>query len=229
VTGDVGFLRGAWIVFRTDVRIELRTGDATVTSLLFAALVLVVAAFGLTGSADRPAALAPAAFWIAISLAANLGVVRSWTRERDEAALDALLLSPIPRASILAGKAAVVAASLGIVEVALAIPAAMLFGTPVPPEAIWILPAAALATFGIAVLGTLFGSMVVGGTSRDLLVGLTVYPLLVPLFLGAVEITGKALSGAPFPEMSGWMALLAVFDAVVAGGALWLFDHLVQE
>ncbi|MDI7266614.1 MAG: heme exporter protein CcmB [Myxococcota bacterium] len=227
--GDVGLLRGAWLVFRTDARLELRTLDATITSLLFAGLVLAVAAFGLAGSADRPAALAPAAFWIAVSLAANLAVVRSWTRERDDGALDSLLLAPIPRASILAGKAAAVAAVLAVVEAALAIPAVVLFGVDVPATAVWIIPAAGLATVGIALVGALFGAMVAGGASRDLLVGIAIYPLLVPLFLGAVELSGRALAGAGFSELSDWLALMAAFDLAVGGAAFWLFDQVVRE
>jgi heme exporter protein B len=217
------------LVLGVDLRLERRTGEATITALLFAGLVLVVAAFALAESGAEPAAAGPAAFWIAVGLSANLAVVRSWTRERDDAALDGLLLSPVPRAAILAGKTASLAATLFVVEMVLVAPALLFFRVPVPATAAWILPAAILATVGIAVVGSLFGAMVAGGSSADLLVGVAVYPLLVPLFLGVVEVSRVALQGGGWVEVSGWTLLLLVFDLAVGAGALWLFGHVIEE
>jgi len=224
-----GFLRTAWLVLRNDMRIERRTGEALITALLFAALVLVVSAFALAESGAEPAAVGPAAFWIAVGLSANLAVVRSWTRERDDAALDGILLAPVPRSAVLAGKTAGLAGLLLAIELVLAAPTALFFRLPLPVEALWILPAALLATLGIAVVGSLFGAMVVGGSSADLLVGVAVYPLLVPLFLGVVEVSRAALLGGGWAEVSGWTLLLVSFDVALGGGALWLFGHVVEE
>ena len=224
-----GFLRTAWLVLRNDLRIERRTGEALITALLFAALVLVVSAFALAESGAEPAAVGPAAFWIAVGLSANLAVVRSWTRERDDAALDGILLAPVPRSAILAGKTVGLAGMLLAIELVLAAPAVLFFRLPLPLAALWILPAALLATLGIAVVGSLFGAMVVGGASADLLVGVAVYPLLVPLFLGVVEVSRAALLGGGWPEVSGWTLLLVSFDVALGGGALWLFGHVVEE
>jgi len=223
------FWRTTWLVLRNDLRIERRTGEATVTALLFAALVLVVAAFALAESGADPAAAGPAAFWIAVGLSANLAVVRAWTRERDDAALDGILLAPVPRAAILAGKTAGLAVTLLLIELALAAPATLFFHVSFDSAALWILPAALLGTLGIALVGSLFGAMVVGGTSADLLVGVAVYPLLVPLFLGVVEVSRAALLGGGWTEVSGWTLLLVAFDASVGAGALWLFGHVIEE
>jgi heme exporter protein CcmB len=224
-----GFLQTAWLVLNTDLRIEKRTGEATITALLFAALVLVIGAFALAESGAEPAAAGPALFWIAVGLSANLAVVRSWSRERDDAAFDGLLLAPVPRSAVLAGKTIGLAATLLVIEAALVLPAILFFRLPVLPTAGWILPAALLATLGIALLGSLFGAMVVGGTSADLLVGVAVYPLLVPLFLGIVEVSRAALLGGGWDEVSGWTLLLLAYDVAVGGGALWLFGHVVEE
>jgi heme exporter protein B len=225
----VGFARATWIVFRTDLRLELRARDATTTSLLFGTLVLVVASFALAEAGADPAATGSAAYWIAVGLGANLALVRSWTRERDDAALDGLLLAPIPRAAILAGKALALAGVLAVVEIALALPLLVLFRLRIPAEALWILPAALLATLGIAILGSLFGAAVAGGPVADLLVGIAVYPLLVPLFLGAVEISRAALAGGSWQDVSGWLLVLGTFDVVLGGAALWLFRHVIDE
>lgn len=224
-----GFLRAASLVLRKDILLERRCGETTVPALLFGALVLVLLAFALTEGGGEATWAGPAAFWLAVGLSANLAVVRAWSHEREERALDALRLAPIPPAAILAGKALAVALSLLVVETALAAPAVAFFRLPLAPCAAWILPAALLATLGIALVGSVFGAMVAGGTRADLLVGVAVYPLLVPLFLGAIEVSRAALAGGGWPDVAGWTALLAVFDAALGAGALWLFGFLLEE
>ncbi|MBN1773044.1 MAG: heme exporter protein CcmB [Deltaproteobacteria bacterium] len=224
-----GFLRAATLVLRKELRLERRTGDTTLTALLFGALVLVVAAFALAEVGAEPAAVGPAVFWIAVGLSANLAVVRGWARERDEDALDGLRLAPVPPAAILVGKALGLAAALFVVELVLALPTVVFFRLPVPGSVVWVVPAALLATLGIAVVGTLFGAMALGGSAAEMLIGVAVYPLLVPLFLGVVEVSRAALSGGGWSDVAGWTLLLAAFDAGVGAGALWLFGPLLEE
>jgi heme exporter protein B len=225
----VGFLRAAWIVAAGDLRLERRTGEASVAALLFGALVLVLAAFLWSGLGADKASAASAAYWVSVGLAAHLAVLRSWTRERDDGALDGLLLAPIPRAAILAGKSAAVAIILLGIEAVLAVPALLLFDAPVPATAGWVVAAIVPATAGIAVLGSLFGAMAAGRSSADLLVGVAVYPLLTPLFLGAAEITRSLLQGGGPAEVSGWFAILAGLDLVLGATAFRLFGHLVED
>lgn len=224
-----GLLRGAVAVLRLELLLERRTGEATLSALLFAALVLVVSAFAVSGTGAVPAAAAAAGYWIAVGLSAQLAVVRSWTRDRDDGALDGLRLAPLRPASVLLGKTLALAGILLVVEAALALPTLVLFGPRVPLEAAWILPAALLATLGIAVVGSLFGAMVTAGSSAELLVGVAVYPLLIPLFLGAVEVTRSALLGGGFDEIAGWLAVLAALDLILGGAALATFGPAVEE
>jgi heme exporter protein B len=224
-----GFARAVGLLLRKELRLERRTGEATLSALLFATLVLVIAAFALAETGAEPAAVGSAAFWIAVGLSANLAIVRGWTRERDDDAVDGLRLAPVPPAAVLAGKALALAATLLAVELVLALPTALFFRLPLPETALWLLPAAVLATLGIAVVGTLFGAMAVGGSGAELLIGLAVYPLLVPLFLGVVEVSRAALLGGGWPEVAGWTLLLAAFDVGVGAGALWLFGSLLEE
>jgi heme exporter protein CcmB len=222
------FARAALAVLRLDLRLERRAGDALLPALLFGALVLVLGGFALTGRSDEPIAAAAGCYWIAVALAGQLAVTRQWSREREDAAFDGLLLSPAPRAALLAGRAGALALGLVAVEAALALPALLLFRLDPGPEALWILPAALLAALGFAVIATLFGAMALAGSAADLLIGTAVFPLLIPPLLGAIEVTRSTLEGGGPPPL-GWLALLIVFDLITAAGALWLFGHVVEE
>jgi len=224
-----GFFHATRRVARKDLLLERRCGEVTLPALLFGALVLLIGAFALAEEGEDATTAGCATFWIAVGLSANLAVVRAWARERDDGALDALRLAPIPPASILAGKTLSLAASLLVVEVALAAPAVVFFRLPLAPSAAWLLPAAFLATFGIALVGSLFGAMTVVGSPGERLIGVAVYPLLVPLFLGVVEVSRAALSGGGWADVADWTLLLGVFDVAIGGGALWLFGLLLEE
>ena len=80
-----------------DIRAELRSRTALLTALVFAALVLVVFIFARDPTALAATALAPSALWVTFALAATVAMNRAFTVERENSALDGVLLAPISR------------------------------------------------------------------------------------------------------------------------------------
>src|SRR5258706_5495448 len=100
-----GWLRQVGIVYRKDLAIEAVTGEVTVTSGFFALLVVVLASLSFFGGPASARSVAAGTIWLSLAFAAVLSLGKSWQRERDEAALDGLLVSPLSRSAIFAGKA----------------------------------------------------------------------------------------------------------------------------
>src|SRR3954469_1262194 len=100
-----GWLRQVIVVYRKDLAIEAATGEVTVTSGFFALLVVVLASLSFFGGPTSARNVAAGTVWISLSFAAVLSLGKSWQRERDESALDGLLVSPLSRSAIFAGKA----------------------------------------------------------------------------------------------------------------------------
>ena len=229
------FLRGTLVVLAKDLRIEASTREIVVTAGYFAALVAIMASLAFATGPETTTRVAPGALWLAIVFASILALGRSWQREREESALLGLLVSPVPRAAIWCGKAVGVLGFVLAVEVVVVPLVALLFHVDLPrvigPLAVVML----LGTVGVAATGTLFGAMTVRTRARELLLATVLFPLLSPALLASVaatrEIFYASMSGQPvdMSEVSDWLVLLGVFDAVAVAGGLAMFGALVED
>src|ERR1043165_4330815 len=91
--------RQVLVVYRKDLAIEAATGEVTVTSGFFALLVVVLASLSFFGGPVNARNVAAGTVWLSLAFAAVLSLGKSWQRERDEAALDGLLVSPLSRSA----------------------------------------------------------------------------------------------------------------------------------
>jgi heme exporter protein B len=225
---QLGWLRQAWRVFQKDLLIERRTREITSTSAFFAALVAITASVAMQGGADTRTRVAPGVIWIAVAFAAVLAVGKSWQREREESALDGLLVSPLARSAIFAGKALGIAVFLLVVELVVIPLVSVLFSVELGDVAPGVAVVVACATPGIAVTGTLFGAMTVRTQARDLVLASVLLPLLLPMLLAAVAATREVLGGAPMGDIRDYVVIMLAFDVVFTAGGLWLFGLLVD-
>src|SRR3954470_9558512 len=223
------WLRQVGVVYRKDLAIEAATGEVTVTSGFFALLVVVLASLSFFGGPQSARSVASGTVWLSLAFAAVLSLGKSWQRERDEGALDGLLVSPLSRSAIFAGKAMGVLSFLVIVECVVMPVTALLFSLDLDRVGLGLLCIALFATPGIAASGTLFGSMTVRTHARDLLLAVVLFPLLSPTLPSAVAATRELLNGAPVSELGDYFKLMGVFDLVFVSGGLMLFGTLVER
>ncbi len=224
---------GSWLanvgwVFHKDLLIERATREITTTSAFFACLVAVTASVSLHSGADTRVRVAPGVIWISIAFAAVLAVSKSWHREREEGALYGLLVSPLARSAIFAGKALSVIVFLTVVQVVVVPLTAVLFSVDLLSVAPGLLLISACATPGIAATGTLFGAMTVRTRARDLVLASVLFPLLLPTLLAAVAATRELFAGAPVGELQDYLVIMLVFDGVFVAGGMALFGSLIE-
>ncbi|HQY62306.1 MAG TPA: heme exporter protein CcmB [Polyangiaceae bacterium] len=228
-TRSPGFLACALAIARKDLQIELRTREIVTTGGFFAVLVTVMASIAFSAGPKTQVRIAPGAIWLPIAFASVLALGRTWQREREESALTGLLVAPVPRASIFAGKALGVLALMLAVEALVVPTVALLFHIDVVPYLPKLLPLLLLGTLGIAATGTLFGAMTVRTSARDLVLASVLFPLLSPVLLSAVAGTALVFGGGSFDELRDYLVLLAVFDAVAVAGGVAVFGSLVDD
>ena len=224
-----GWFSQAWLVMNKDIVIELSTGEVVTTSGFFAGLVVILASLAFYGGPGTGRQVAAGVIWISIAFAAVLALSRAWQREREEGALEALLVAPIPRSAIFAGKAAGLAVFLAVVEAVVFPLAAVLFSLDLFQLGAGLLAFAAVATPGIAASGSLFGAMTVRTRARDLMLAIIMFPLLAPILVAAVTGTRELLGGVPLAELGDYLRLMALFDLAFWAGGLLLFGVLVDD
>jgi heme exporter protein B len=216
------------LVLRKDLAIELATKEIVTVGGFFAVLVAVIASIAFTGGADVRQRVAPGVIWVAVAFAAVLALSRAWQRERDDGALNGLLVSPIARSAIFAGKALGLSVFLFAIE-AIVIPVTALFFNIglteyLPGLSLFCL----LVTPGLAASGTLFGAMTVRTRARDLVLAAVMFPLLTPTLLAGVAGTRELFYGASVAEVGDYFKLIGVFDALFIIGGLGMFELLIE-
>lgn len=223
-------IRHAWTIFRKDLRIELRTGESVPAMVLFSVIVFVLFHFGLdrdTLSGD----LASGVLWVTLLLATVLGVSRLFAAEREDAAIDGLLLAPIDRTALFLAKAGALLLYLVALEL-VALPAfALLLLSPgltgAFPELLLVI---ALADVGLAVVGALVAALAAETRTRELIVPLMLLPLLVPVIIAGASASEPLLAPAQQPEDLGrWLAMLSLYDLVFVLISLAVFDYLLED
>jgi heme exporter protein B len=225
----VNLLRGAWLVLRKDLRIEMRTGEVVVTTALFASLVTVIASLSFFVEERSAKQVAPGVLWIAVAFSGVLAMSRSWSRERDHDVLRGLLLSPIPRAAIYLGKSLGTVLFLAIVEVVLVLEVAVLFNLDLAPVAGQLALLLALGTLGFAATGNLFAAMGTRTSARDMVLAVALFPVISPALLCGVVATREVLAGAPISELWAWLRILSAFDLAFITAGMLLFEPLVCD
>ena len=71
-----------------------------------------------------------------------------------------------------------------------------------------------LATFGFAVVGTLFSAISVNTKAREVMLSVLFFPMIIPIIISAVASTQLILGGSGIAEIRGWLQLLLIFDIV---------------
>jgi heme exporter protein B len=222
-------LRLMLVIAGKDVRAELRSRTALLSALVFAALVLVVFNFARDPTALASTALAPSVLWVTFALAALVAMNRAFTIERENAAIDGLLLAPIPREALFLGKLLANLAFVGTVEL-VTLPLFTLFFN----VSLWsvlpgVLGVTALATIGFVAVGTIFSAMAVRTRFAELMLPVLLLPFMVPPLIGAVQVTARLLAARPLSEMWGWLRLLALYDIVFVTLCALVFPAVVDE
>jgi heme exporter protein B len=219
----------AWAVARKDARAELRGRQASVSTLFFAALVLLLFGFALGPDARRLTDAAPGLLWLAIVFGSLLSVTRLHQLEVEDGALDELARYPVERHAIYLGK---VLAGLAVVVVlgALLLPVvAILYGISLAEAWPALVATVLLGAVGLAAVGTFYAGLTVRMAAREVMLPLLMLPVVAPLLLAAVKATSAALLGNPLGDLGAWLQLLVAFDLVMIVAGAATYGYLLEE
>jgi heme exporter protein B len=215
----------ALAIARKDAMAELRGRHAIVSTLFFAAVVLLLFGFALGPDAARLREAAPGLLWLAVVFAGILAVNRLHLLETDDGAMEQLALYPVARRAIYAGKALAGFAVMLVLGLVVLGAVGVLFAVDIGSAWLPLLLTVVLGALGVAAVGTFYAGVTVRMRAREVMLPLLVLPVLAPLLLGAVKATVAALTGDPFGELTAWLQLLIAFDLImlVAGAATYGF------
>lgn len=221
-------IRQALLIAGKDLAVELRTKESLNSAGAFAIAILLLLSFAFDVTAEETRRSGGGLLWIVFAFAGALVFTRGFARELPNECLDALLSSPLSAPSLLIGKA------LGNFTTLLAVEFASLVVFGIFYDISWWLHPAeltlvfVLTTWGISVLGAVFGALTVNLRLRELMLPVIVYPMMIPLLIAAIELTNVSLLAGPIAaDQLFWNRVLVVFDVVFTALALALADMIL--
>jgi heme exporter protein B len=166
------------------------------------------------------------ALWVAFNFAGMLGLGRSIALERDRGSLDGLLLCPVDRGTIYLGKLIGNFLFITLVEL-ISVPIfAALFNLNVLHASLFVV--LLLGTIGFAAIGTLLAVMAAGTRSREVMLPVLMFPILLPVVIATVRATTLILTDQT-RDLVPWLNLLGAYDLLFLTIAYLVFDRVVEE
>lgn len=230
----MNILRHAATLAWKDIRVEFRSKEIIYTMCFFAAMVVLLFSFAFLKPSSKEgemisvAELSPGFVLVAVLFAGTMGLSRAFDRERESGTMRGLLLAPVPRASIFLGKAAAIALLILVVQAVVVPLVAFFFDAPLFAEPLPLVCVLLLGTIGFSVVGSVFAAMLLKTGSRDVLLPVALYPILIPMFIAAIKAT-TGMQDGDLGQAWFWIRFLAVYDTLFVVAALWTFESLVIE
>lgn len=207
-------LRRAWLVAAREMRAERRQMDGMVAALTFMAVLVLLESLVVGPAVAREGRVAAALFWIALLFAAIVSATRSFDRELEDDAIDAVVALPGGRDALYAGKLLALTAELGVVAVVGGLLSIVLLDLSVPlPGHLGL--AALLGVLGLPPVVVLDVALALRLRARAALVPILALPVLVPQLLASTSAAAAALSGDAGTSLS-WSGLLLALALVYA-------------
>jgi heme exporter protein B len=86
-----------------------------------------------------------------------------------------------------------------------------------------------LGSVGYVAVGTLLSSMAVQTRTRDVLLPILLFPVVIPILIAAVKSSSGFLQGLALTEVMPYINLLIVYDVIFTAVAYMVFDYVVEE
>jgi len=219
-------LLDALFIARKDLRTEFRTKEALNASVSFALVVLLLFSFAFDLGREEFYDISGGLLWLVYVFAGALIVNRSFIREVPNDCLDVLIASPMPAWSLFLGKTIASFVLLLIVEV-VSLPVYGLFNNLQWVHAFWSLfGVMILATWGITITGVAFSAITVNVKLRELMLPVLHYPLLIPLLIGAMQVSTALIKGEA-SDIGQELRIVIVFDLIFTSLALYLIEFIL--
>ena len=222
-----GYMRAVGAIVWKDIAAELRSRELIGSMLVFALLVILIFNFALELDLRIRQTITSGVLWVTFAFAGTLGLNRSMAMEKDRGCLDGLLLVPVDRSALYFGKTISNLLFMIVVE-AIVLPIYSLLYN-VSLFNLGLIGVILLGSIGYVVVGTLLASMAVQARTRDILLPILLFPVVLPVLVAAVRATTSILQGLPFEDFQAWISLLIAYDAIFLGVAIVAFDYIVEE
>lgn len=199
--------------------------------VIFSLLVIVIFNYSFSNILFNleVADIAPGILWIAFTFAGMLGLSRSFASEMEEGCLDGLKLCPVDPSTIYLGKVVSNLVIMFMIEAIIVPLFIVLFNFSDVKGLAGLIVIILLGTIGFILVGTLFSALTVNMRTREILLPVILFPIIIPLIMSSVMATQKVLSTGDLFSAIDEIRLLVVYDLVFFIAAQLVFEYVIED
>jgi len=212
-----------------DLKLEFRSPRAFLTTGFFAVTTLLMFSFAFDpGDSGIKGALS-GILWVALLFPGVIQLNNSFRTEQENDIFMGLLLTPVDRGTLFLGKCSSNFILLLLTDLLVFGAFLLVFNPLVNISILWLLLLFLLVNLAFSSAGTILAGMVSRVSSREVLLPVILFPIMVPVLIIAVNATGEILSGAPGAALPGWLKMAAAAGLVFCGAGYLLFEYVVED
>ncbi len=216
-------------IVRKDLVTELKTRELFSSMFIFAVLVIIIFIFSVDLSIVKANEVGPGVLWVAFLFAGTMGLNRSFMLEKENGCLEGLILTPADRTAIYFGKLISNLIFLLVMEIFILPLFMIFFNVDLIAHLGPLLVVIFMGTLGFCAIGTLLSSLSSNLKTREIMLPILLYPLIVPVVIAVVKMTGQVLDGKSLGAMMNWIGLTLAFDIIYIGVSILTIDHILEE
>jgi heme exporter protein B len=218
-----------WWIIHKDLISECRSRHVWPAMLLLGVIVALVFSLQMDLLPDQKQRLVGGLLWLSVFFAGAAVIDRSFAAEREAGCWEGLKLLPLSPSTVYLAKLTVNVVALAVLEGLLIPLFFVLSDLPLLEHALEMTLIAALATPGIAAVGTLVSALAAGSGKSGSLLVLVVLPLVIPVLLAAAECTRLVVENRLDEQWWRWIQFLGAFAVVFGTAGGMLFEYAIED
>lgn len=217
-----------WIaVLRKDIRSEIRTRYGITSLLLFVVTAVTLIAVS-TADEVIPRPVASAVLWVVMFFTSMTGLARGFVSEEERGTSLYLQLSAPPLAVYFGKLTGNIALSL-VSNLLIVLLLTLLIPTISIGSAGLLLLVVLIASIGLATVTTITSAIVAKAGSKQALLPILAFPVLLPLVMPGIQATLIALAGLTLADAWGDVGLMIAHTGIIATVGALLFESVWRD
>jgi len=222
-------MQTAIAILKKDLRMEFRSKESILAMWIFSLLIFVIFNFTFEVSRLVMLEIAPGLLWVAFVFSGMFGLNQSFSLEKENGNLRAMALMPVDGGQIYVGKFLSVTIIMLMFE-ALIFPIFIIFyDLQLSLGMFKLIPVLLAGTIGFTSLGTILSAVAVHTRNQQILLSLLLWPLVSPIIIWSVTLTGMILSNEVTEAFYPLLLRVGAFDVIFFTLSYMLFDFILED
>ncbi|MFQ6610333.1 MAG: heme exporter protein CcmB [Fidelibacterota bacterium] len=216
-------------LIQKELQHEIRAKESVISMVVFGVSVILLFSFAFNATPAEFSRFLPGLMWMTFLFISILGLLRSFSAEKEMDAYAALLSSPVDRGNIYLGKLIAFWIFLLFAQI-FTLPLFMLFlNLNISVHPLMFILLVFVTNWAISAVGIMISGMGLRTRMGEVLVPVIMFPLMSPVLIAATKITHTIVSGFSLAGTNYWMMILLTFAVVFSATGYLTFGAISEE